>query len=146
MYQARQTYRENQILQADPLELVRLLYRGAIEAIGHARRHVREGAIRDRNRQIGRASEIVNELTGSVDRDRGGEVAANLLLLYDYIQGLLHDANFRQAEEPLTEAERLMSTLLEAWDQCQPQSAPAGQSFAATAVDAGARTPVSVSC
>ena len=146
MHQARQTYRENQILQAGPVELVRLLYRGAIGAINDARRHVRAGAIRERAESITRASEIVNELTGAVDRDRGGDIARNLLLLYDYIQHLLHDANFRQEEGPLVEAEHLMSTLLEAWDQCEAESSAAPRAVPAGVMESGARVPLSVSC
>jgi len=33
MYQAHQAYWENDILQASPVELVRILYRAAIEAV-----------------------------------------------------------------------------------------------------------------
>lgn len=121
---ARLAYVENEILQADPVRLVQMLYRGALVALGKARIHVRERDIAERSRQIAKASDIVNELTLSVDRHRGGEIAANLIELYDYIQTRLQDANFRQVEEPLTEVEKLLTTLLEAWEQCSPAPAP----------------------
>ena len=120
MYLAHATYRENEIMMADPLELVRILYRAAIGAVVSARRHVREGSIRDRSSQITRASEIVNELLLSVDRERGGQIAARLVELYDYMQRRLQEANFGQVEEPLAEVEGLMRTLLDAWEQCRP--------------------------
>lgn len=116
-FDARLAYVEHEILQADPIRLVQLLYRGALEAVGKARVHLGQGNIKERSQQITKAADILNELTLSLDRERGGEIAANLAELYDYLQRRLQDANFRQAEDPLIEAERLLSTLLEAWDQ-----------------------------
>lgn len=139
MYQAQQTYLENEILQADPLELVRILYRAALEAVGKARGHVRNNEIRERSRQITKASEIINELTLSVNRERGGEIAANLVELYDYMQRLLVEANFHQTEAQLIEMEALLSTLLEAWENCAPAPPPA-------VATPGAMMPVSLSC
>jgi hypothetical protein len=37
---------------------------------------------------------------------------------------LLQDANFRQIEEPLVELEKLLGTLLEAWERCEPPAPP----------------------
>jgi flagellar protein FliS len=122
---ARLAYIENEILQADPMRLVQMLYRGAIAAVGQARGHLRDGEIRQRSEQITRAAEIINELTLSLDREKGGEIAGNLAELYDYIQRRLQDANFRQQEQPLVEVERLLTTLLEAWEKCSPVAAPA---------------------
>ena len=115
-YGARQAYFETGILQADPIELVSLLYRGAIEAIAKARVSLKAGDIRERSRQITKACEILNELAGAVDREQGGELSAALVQLYDYIQRLLLDANFRQADPPLAEAENLLATILEGWE------------------------------
>jgi flagellar protein FliS len=121
---ARLTYVENEILQADPIRLVQLLYRAALAALGKARIHVRGGNILERSRQITKAGDIVNELTLSINRNQGGEIAATLVELYSYIQTRLQDANFRQVEEPLAEVETLLTTLLEAWEQCTATPPP----------------------
>ena len=113
---ARLTYLENQILQTDPIRLVQLLYRAVLAALGKARIHVREGKIVERSHQISKAGDIVNELTLSINRSQGGEIAATLVELYSYMQTRLQDANFRQVEEPLAEVETLLTTLLEAWE------------------------------
>jgi flagellar biosynthetic protein FliS len=97
---ARLTYLENEILQADPIRLVQLLYRAALAALGKARIHVREGKIVERSHQISKAGDIVNELTLSINRSQGGEIAATLVELYSYMQTRLQDANFRQVQEP----------------------------------------------
>lgn len=108
-------YLEAEVLNAEPLKLVRMLYRGAIDAVAAARRHVREPNIRERSRAIRRAMEIVNELTFSLDHAAGGDLSRKLAGLYAYIKALLLEANSRQIEAPLAQAENLLATLLEAW-------------------------------
>ena len=115
-YRCSPSLLENEILQADPIRLVQLLYRAALAALGKARIHVREGKIVERSHQISKAGDIVNELTLSINRSQGGEIAATLVELYSYMQTRLQDANFRQVEEPLAEVETLLTTLLEAWE------------------------------
>ena len=112
---AYESYLENEVLTADPVKLVQLLYRGALEAIGNARRSLASRDIPCRSKAITKALNILNELIQSLDHDNGGELSLNLLRLYDYVQRLLLDANARQADAPLAEAERLLCTLFEAW-------------------------------
>lgn len=121
---ARLAYVENEVLQADPVSLVRMLYHGAIAAVAKAREFVRQRDIRGRSTQITKATEILNELTLSLDRQKGGEIARNLAELYDYMQRRLQEANFRQIEEPLAEVEGLLATLLEAWEQLPSAAQP----------------------
>lgn len=120
----RGAYLENEILEVDGWRLVELIYQAAIDAIGKAREHLRAGAIQARSRQITRASELVSELALSLDHEAGGGLSRNLAELYDYIQRLLQEANFRQIEPPLAEAQELLRTLLEAWQQAAPQVTP----------------------
>jgi flagellar protein FliS len=108
-------YLETRVMAATPVELVRMLYGALIQAVGDARRHLAAGDIAARSRQISRAVEIVLELSGSLDRDKGGELARNLVELYDYIQRRLLEANVRQEDAPLAEALGLLHTMSEAW-------------------------------
>jgi len=115
-----QAYKNQQdwdILGASPLELVRALYRGAIQAIRQARTCLVNGQIRERSAAITKACAIVQELAISLDKEVGGDVAASLAELYVYIHKRLGDANIEQSDVPLAEAEKLLSTLLEAWSQ-----------------------------
>lgn len=111
-------YVEDQVLTANPLKLVELLYRGAVDSIGAARRHLRAGDIRSRSRAITKAMQIVTELSRSLDHTAGGPLSRHLEELYGFILRLLIQANIQQSEPPLIEAERLLSTLLEAWSVC----------------------------
>ncbi len=108
-------YRQTEVLSADPVMLVSILYRAAIDAIGAARRHLQGGAIRERSRQITKAAEIINELMLSLNHEQGGEISRTLGGLYAYMQSRLIEANTRQADAPLAEVQDLLSTLLEAW-------------------------------
>ncbi len=118
-------YLENEILTAEPMKLVVLLYRGALDSIGSARRHLASGDIRSRSRSLTRAIEIVAELNQSLDHGRGGEVSANLARLYDYVLGRLTEGNTKQVDRPLEEAERLLNKVLEGWLECQTDTTPA---------------------
>jgi flagellar protein FliS len=115
-----ETYFESGVLSADPVELVRMLYRAAVDALEKARRHLGDGDIGARSEQITKAGSILTELTFSVNRDADPELAGNLVELYDYMQRRLLQANLEQTDEPLAEVSRLLSTLLEAWLQCEP--------------------------
>lgn len=125
MYQNKfNQYLETEVLTADPVKLINMLYRGALESIASARRHLASAEIPERSRQITKAWEIVRELGRSLDKQKGGEMARSLSELYAYIQERLIDANARQADEPLAEAERLLNTLAEAWKLVAPAMGP----------------------
>ncbi len=118
-------YLEAEVLHADPVKLVDLLYRGAAEAIAEARRHLKSGEIRQRSRRITQAYEILDELARSLDHQNGAEISRNLESLYRYMQGRLLEANSKQTEPPLVEVERLLATLREAWKAIPtPQQVP----------------------
>ena len=110
-----QTHLETEVLSADPVKLVTMLYRGAIDSVAAARRHLNSGEIRERSRQITKALEILNELMRSLDRERGGQISRSLADLYAYMLGRLIEANTKQIEQPLSEVHSLLITLLEGW-------------------------------
>src|SRR5260370_22203952 len=86
-------YLEEEVLAANPLQLVQLLYRGALDFITAARRHLRLGEIRARSGAISKAMAIVTELARSLDPQMSGELGRNLAELYAYVQSLLIEAN-----------------------------------------------------
>jgi flagellar protein FliS len=118
---ARDAYLESRILAAEPLELVRLLYHAAIDAVQDARRRLAAGQIVERSRAISKASEIVLELAVSLDYERGGELSQTLGRLYAYIQNRLTESNLQQSDAPLAEVLGLLSTLSEGWNGLRRQ-------------------------
>src|SRR5712691_7648406 len=119
---AHDRYLEAEILNADPVKLVGILYRAA------ARRHLRNGEIRERSRKITKASEILNQLMLSLDHASGGDLSRNLVELYAYMQTRLIEANTRQIDAPLAEVEQLLVVLSDAWRAAasSPVALPSG--------------------
>jgi len=113
---AHDAYLESRVLSADPLELIRLLYGAGIESVREARRCLRAGDIAGRSGRISKAHEILTELAGSLDMEKGGELSLRLGQLYDYMQRRLIAANLEQADGPLSEVLGLLSTLSEGWE------------------------------
>jgi flagellar protein FliS len=114
-----QTCFDDEVREASPLKLILLLYKAALDSIASARRYLRAKDIRARSRAITKAVTIVNELSFSLNHEDEGGLSRNLANIYAYIGKLLIRANFEQCEPPLLEAERLLSTLLEAWTQSE---------------------------
>src|ERR1017187_3394761 len=103
MHNGIASYQESGVMSADPVELVRMLYRGGIDAAEEARQHLREGDIAARSAQITKAAAIIAHLTFSVNRDADPALGANLVELYDYMQRRLLRGNLEQADGPLAE-------------------------------------------
>jgi len=112
---AHDTYLEERILSAGPIELVHLLYQGGIAAVNDARRHLAEGRILPRARAISKACDILVELNTSLDFARGGEISVRLAQLYGYMHRRLVEANRRQSDDALAEVAGLLTTLQEGW-------------------------------
>jgi flagellar protein FliS len=113
-------YLEAEVMGASPVRLVEMLYRAALEAVGAARRHLRDGNIRERSRSITKAWGIINELMLSLDHTQGGQISRGLVELYAYMQGRLLEANGQQIDAPLEDVEKLLTVLAEAWRLIPP--------------------------
>jgi flagellar protein FliS len=131
-----QNYFDEEVLAANPLKLVHLLYRGVLDSIVAARRYLRLGDIRARSRAISKAMGMVTELSLSLDHDTGGELSRTLAELYAYVETLLIKGNTEQCDPPLAEAERLLGTLADAWESC-------AQTTATPAANEQANEPIS---
>jgi len=126
MYQsAHDAYFESRVLSAGPIELVQMLYQGAIGAVEDARQHLRNGKIAERSRAISKACAILGELTASLNHEAGGELAGRLAGLYCYMQRRVLEANFQQSDGPLAEVLSLLTTISEGWTEIsRPQVQP----------------------
>jgi len=123
-------YLEARVMSASPVELVRMLFGAAAQAVREARRHLAGGDIRARSQEISRATAILMELQTALDTSRGGELAVRLGGLYDYMERRLLEANQQQADTPLAEVLELVSTLAQGWnavpaETAEPQAAAA---------------------
>ncbi len=118
--ETEQTYQQQRVEQATPLELTCILYEGAIQAVEQAQIFLKRGDILARGRAVARAQGILVELTESLDRKKGGDFAARLGLLYDYMLAKLTEAHAQQLAEPLVEVHQLLVDLHSAWREIAP--------------------------
>jgi flagellar protein FliS len=107
---------ESAVPEADPHQLVMMLFDGALAAIADARLNMIRGQIAARGKAISKAISIVDQgLKCSLDKARGGEIAQRLDALYEYICERLLDANVQSRAEGLDEAAALLTELQRAW-------------------------------
>jgi flagellar secretion chaperone FliS len=109
------SYRQTEIQSRSPLELVVMLYDGALRFTGDARDAMVRRDIRARQTHLSRALAIVSELQSTLDMETGGEVAERLDKLYGFVRDRLIEASARQDLQPLDEARRVLTTLREGW-------------------------------
>lgn len=111
----KSAYLESRILSASPLELVNILYEQAILEIQQARQSLAGGDVAARAKSISKAIAIIGELQIALDHEAGGEIAANLGRLYEYMRVRLTTANIRQSDAPLAEVARLLESIGNSW-------------------------------
>ena len=104
---------------APPGQLVLMLFDGAIRFLNRALSGFTEEEILERNVTINnnvlRAQEIINELNGSLDMEKGGEFSEKLRGLYDYLDRRLQESNQNKDRAGIDEVIARLLTLREAW-------------------------------
>ena len=110
-------YQATQVSTVSKSKLILLMYDGAIRFITEARRSVEKRDIAGRGVCIGKAQKIINELAGSLDHERGGEVAKSLDNVYAEINKNLTEANINGDASSLDGALAMLRTIKEAWEQ-----------------------------
>lgn len=114
----RQAGVEAKVAQANPHELIGLLFEALLLAVGSARAALQRGDIPAKGRQIGIAVRILQEgLQGGLDLERGGKLAGNLYELYAYCVVRLTQANLRNDDDAMAEVLRLIEPLASGWKE-----------------------------
>lgn len=108
---------------AHPHKLVSLLFDALLGEIVQARGAIARADVAEKGRAIRHAVRIIEEgLLISLDLDRGGELAANLHDLYQYIVRRLTHANLHGDSDALVECGKLLASIHAAWESIAPQA------------------------
>jgi flagellar protein FliS len=114
-----QSYRQVSAKTASPGHLVVMLYDGAINFLERA---LTGFAFEDPlefnstiSNNIVRAQQILTELDGSLDMERGGEISTTLRRLYRYLDDRLRQSNLKKTRDGIDEAIRHLTVLRDAW-------------------------------
>lgn len=115
---------ESQAMKASPHQLITMLFDGFEKSIRAARLHLKAGNIEERGKAISKAMDIVSVgLAPALDVKTGGEMAENLMSLYEYVNRLLLQANRENSDEKLKEALELIEPIASAWREVGGQGA-----------------------
>ncbi len=122
-----QAYRQNAVIGASPVQLVIMLYDGAL-------RFMEEGkiamSIKDhetKNFKLQRAQKIVMELISTLDIRNGGEIATNLLSLYTFTINEIVEGNIYDKPERIDNALKTMTELRDSWVELERTSKTTSQ-------------------
>ena len=110
-----ENYLRNQIESASREQLLIMFYDGAISFVTRAENAIRENNIEHRNYCINKASAIIAELSVTLDHEIGGQIAANLEALYDFMNRELIKANINNSVAPLETVKTLLTDLSNTW-------------------------------
>ncbi len=112
-----QTYAQTQISTASSVQVVVLLYDGAISSMKLAQEGILALNFHDKARFLDRALRVVGELSASLNMEEGGVVAKDLRRIYEYIQFELTQANLKNEPGRLAGPIKCMSEIREAWQE-----------------------------
>src|ERR1700742_3131214 len=109
-------YKQASILTAPPGRLVVMLYDGCLRFLFQAAYAMREGDRANSDDRMRRAEAIIDELTVTLDHERGGEVASRLQGIYAFCRRHLIEASLEQDAAKIDEVSELLGELREAWN------------------------------
>jgi flagellar secretion chaperone FliS len=119
---AASRYREVAVKTATPLQLVVMLYDGAIQALQEAQQHIGKRNIAGRSQCVNKSVALISELQACLNFEEGAEIAVSLNRLYNYMKQRIFSGNVEQSAEPLAEVAGLLENLRGAWQQLASQS------------------------
>lgn len=117
-------YRQVEAQSRSPLELVVMLYDGALARLTEAGAAAARGDVRARGTAVTKALAIISSLQETLNVESGGTVAIELDRLYTYASQRLLDITLKQDESGIQEVHKLLSRLRDAWQQIANAEAP----------------------
>jgi len=113
----QQQYQQNLINTATPEQILLMLYDGAIRFTRQAMMAGEKGNQPEKLGRISKAMAIIVEFSNTLDHEVGGQIAADLDGLYQFMIRELNAARKDETGEKLKTVERLLVDLRETWGQ-----------------------------
>lgn len=112
---ATDVYRQTEVRSRTPLELVVMLYDGALAFMASAQQAIERGDIPARKTALSKTLAIISELQSTLNMNDGGEIAVTLDELYRWSSVRLLDATVHNDAAPIAEVEQVFRTLRDGW-------------------------------
>jgi flagellar protein FliS len=116
-----QQYRATKVETAGSVDLVVMLYQGAVRFIRLGIEAIERNDGKAAHENLVRAQDIVVELLGSLNYEAGGQIAGQLASVYDYCFRRLVTANVKKDVIPAREVVGIMRELGTAWQEIAAQ-------------------------
>ncbi len=110
-------YKKTVIETTDNVQIVLMLYDGAINHLKRAKVKINNGDNISKGHHFSKATSIVSELSNVLDMEKGGDISVNLRRLYDYVLQRLLYANLHNDIKSLEEAEKVLDTIRSGWKE-----------------------------
>lgn len=104
------------IMGATSHGLVALLFEEFDSSLRAAEFYVESGDVSKMREKVGKASKILAGLQGSIDVEKGGEIAINLSELYRFCIRELLKANINADKKIITNVRSLLAPIQQAWN------------------------------
>jgi flagellar secretion chaperone FliS len=115
-------YKQTAVTTANRGTILIMLYEAAIQNVKKAAIAIEKKDLAIKGTAIGKAHDIINELSNTLDFNVGGKIATDLDSLYSFMTDQLVKANIENNKEPLQNIQKLLETLLSAWKVAVEQS------------------------
>ena len=109
------SYQQNSVNTASPGELTLMLYNGCIKFIKLAKKAITDKNVEEKNTNLIKAQNIIHEFMVTLNMDV--KVSSELMVMYDYINHRLVEANVSGDLAILEEVEGLVTELRDTWKQ-----------------------------
>ena len=116
-------YRETAVQTIGPEKLIVLLYEGLIRYLTQARAAIVARDMAGKSRSLNSAQAVVLELRNALAYEAGGDLAANLASLYNFVFAENVNALLDNDPRHLDNGLRVLRPLLDAWSQIPPGTA-----------------------
>jgi flagellar secretion chaperone FliS len=112
-----EAYQQTLVQSRSPLELVVMLYDGALRFLEQAAEAMDRRDMPAKAEALSRSFAILAELQNTLNVRDGGELARQLDALYVHMHERLIDANVQRSSAPIREVINLLRPLRDAWSQ-----------------------------
>lgn len=123
-------YLQKQIETASPAQRVVMLYDGAIKFYLKAKQAIEQKDIEARFNANKRATDIIVHLLGTLNLERGGDVAQRLYTIYMFIMKRQMDIDLKNDATAVDEIVGYLKTLRKSWEEIATKGADRAQAEA----------------
>jgi len=132
-FEAKLTYRDNAVLSATPIGLVVILFDAAIDHMRRAAAAARAANVEERAAAVRHAMLVLQQLQGTLDFEKGGQVARQFEQFYNLVRAKLLESQLRNSPELMQRQIQFMAEVRDCWIEAEKRLNPKPEATAPVA-------------